>query len=192
MIKLTNILNNRWIWLDYFAFIIFSVSLFALFSITVSEAHLIQPDGTKTKIIIPFQKDQLDFQNLNYALIVNSNINQQADINIAVDDIIDKISVNGEELDLNPIKQAYARVVLNDWKRGYIFGIPLKAGQNNIHISGQNTGGGYTLKFKQKPFFWIWIILFTAIGLSLSHLCIYFTKFFTKFIFVWKKTIELP
>jgi len=166
--------------------------LFNLFSITIDKSYLIQPDGIKNEITIPFQKDQFDFQNLNYEVEVNSNINQLADINIAVDDIIDKISVNGKEVNLEVVKKTYGKTALDDYKRGYLFNIPLKIGRNIIYISGQNIGGGYTLKFKQKPFFLIWMILFFTIGLPLSHLCIYFTKFINKFIFVWKKTIKLP
>jgi len=171
-IKLSNLtwLRPYLIWLCYFLFIILSLLIFAISSVKVTKAYLIKPDGTETQITLPFQTNQTD-ENLTYEISVNSNIDQKVKINIAVDDIINKISVNNNELNLENIKKSNNQNILNDWKRGYLFDMYLNAGQNNIHIESQNTGWGYSLKLKQKPFFWIWALLFVSFALPVAHLC---------------------
>jgi 4-amino-4-deoxy-L-arabinose transferase-like glycosyltransferase len=164
--------SEKWIWLGYLVFIIFSLFVLWFFSVSVKEAYLIKPDGSESIITLPFYHNQYEEpQNLAYKIIVNSNINQKAQINIAFDDIIDEISVNDRPIDL-------AGTVLNDWERGYIFDVPLNAGENDIYIYGRNTGWGYSLKFNQKPLFIIWMILFLSIGLPLSHLFVIFLRLF--------------
>ena len=162
-------LKPYWIWIFYILLFILSLLLFLICSVNVKEAYLINADETKTKITLPFQTNKGD-KKIIYKIILNSNISQKAKINIAFDDIIDNITVNNKELDLTEVMKANNQTILSDWKRGYIFDIPLKFGENKIIIEGQNIGWGYSLKIKQKPFFWIWTLLFISIALPLSHI----------------------
>jgi len=170
--------KNKHVWLKYLILFVFALSIFKIYSIKVKEAYIIYPNEIKKEISLPFQKDELDYSNLEYEVIVNSNINQNAQINIAFDDIIDKIVVNDKKINLNPVKKFNDEINLDNWRRGYIFNIPLKSGQNTIYISGRNLETGYSFKFKQKPFFWIWMLLFISIGLPLINVCIIFIRIF--------------
>jgi len=170
--------NNKRIWLAYIILLILTFSIFKIYSITVKEAYIIYPDNTKKEISLPFQKDDLDYKDLKYKIVVNSNINQKAKINIAFDDVIDEIVINNKILSLNDIKNSYNKTTLNDWRRGYLFDVPLKAGQNIIIISGKNLDTGYSLKFKQKPSLIIWMLISILIGLPLTNMFIIFIRLF--------------
>jgi hypothetical protein len=158
------------IWLFYFFLIILSLLILWVSSIQIQKSYLILPNKIKTQITLPFQTNE-DHKSMSYEIILNSNIDQYAKINIAVDDIINEISVNNKKLDLTKTLQANNQTVLNDWKRGYVFDIPLESGKNKIVINSQNTGWGYSLKIKHKPFFLIWTFCFISIGLPLAHIC---------------------
>jgi hypothetical protein len=170
--------NEKLIWLGYLIFIFLAICILWLFSITVQKVYQIKSESVKDEISLPFQHGQDDAKDLTYEIFVHSNINQEAKVNIAFDDIIDSMFINGNPVDLSAIKEKSDEKDLDNWARGYIFNIPLKRGQNIILISGQNTGWGYSLKFVQKTFFLIWMILFLSIGLPLAHLFIILTKAF--------------
>jgi hypothetical protein len=160
-----------WAWSIYFILIILTLFIFWLFSIKVQKAYLVSDSGLKTQISLPFQTDQ-DHKNISYEIIIDSNINQSAKINIVFDDIINKISINNNEVDLADFMKKNDQFNLDDWDHGYVFDIPLKMGKNILKVDGKNTGWGYSLKIKQKPFFWIWISFFISVGLPLAHVII--------------------
>jgi len=162
-------IGNRNIWISYAVLFFIALITFAVYSIRIKTSYFINQDGTKTEISLPFSRDQ-ETKNLSYEIIIISNISQNAKINIAFDDIMKKLSVNNKSLDLEKIKKNNNQKELADWKRGYIFEVPLKAGENKILISGENTGWGHSLKIKQKPFLWIWMLLFISIALPASHI----------------------
>lgn len=167
---------DKWVWFCYLLFIIITVSIFKFSSVTIEKAYLIKPNETKDEITLPFQNHQFDNENLKYEIILNSNIKQQANINITFDDILEKISVNGKIISLSNTKAKNNKIFLDAWERGYIIKIPLEAGDNNILLSGLNTGWGYSLKINQKPAFIIWMLLIASVGLPVSHLFIIFLR----------------
>jgi len=173
--KISSLVSIRpyWIWPCYVGFVILSLWILWISSVSLKTSYLIDTNQTRTAIKLPFQKEDPKFKDPHpsYKIILNSKIKQSAKIGIAVDDTIDKITVNGQPVDLNPTKKYYDKNLLDNWKAGYNFIIPLNAGENNIYIESTNTeccGSG--IKLKQKPFLWIWILLFISIGLPLAHI----------------------
>ena len=167
---------DRRIWIFCLTFAIFSFFIFWLHLFSIKETRFILQDGTETKITLPDRSDNDAQRNLNYKIIVDSKIKQVSQISIAMDDFISKISVNGEDIDLSGVKKKYSTNVLDNWRRGYIFNIPLKAGQNTIIVSGQNTGWGYSFRFAQRPSFTVWMLVFLAIGIPTAYVLTMFIR----------------
>lgn len=167
---------DRKIWIFCLAFAVFSFFIFWLHLFSIKETHFILQDGSEIKITLPDRSDNDAQRDLNYKIIINSKIRQVSQVSIAMDDFIDKISVNGKDIDLSPVKKKYGVNVLDDWKRGYIFDIPLKAGENTVIVSGQNVGWGYSFKFAQRPSFIIWMLVFLAIGIPAAYALTMFIK----------------
>ncbi len=167
---------NRKVWIFCFAFAAFSFFIFWLHLFSIEDARFVSENGGETQIALPDRNDDGSQRNLKYKIVINSKIRQTSQVNISMDDFINKISVNGKDIDLSPVKKKYSVDVLNDWKRGYIFDIPLKSGQNTIIVSGQNTGWGYSFKFAQRPSFIAWMLAFLAIGIPTAFALTIFIK----------------
>jgi len=157
-------------------FAIFSFFVFWLHLFSVKDTLFVLENGSETKITLPDRNDNDAQRDLNYKIIVDSKINQKPQVNISMDDFINKISVNGRDIDISPIKKKYETDVLDDWRHGYIFNIPLKSGQNTIIVSGKNTGWGYSFRFAQRPSFVAWMLVFLAVGIPVAYALTIFIK----------------
>lgn len=182
--------KNNWIWLYYTVLIILALTVLYFTSVKIKPSFLINSDESKITINLPFQGEDPNFKNTNqfYKIIIDSKINQSAKFNIAVDDTIEKIAINNALLDIKPLTKAYKKSSLDNWRPGYYFILPLKSGINTIDIKSRNTDCcGFGIKIKQKPFFWIWMLLLISIGLPLAHLCTILIKIIFKKISDGKK-----
>jgi hypothetical protein len=167
---------NRKVWILCLAFAALSFSIFWLNLFSIKEVLFVSEDGRETQITLPDRSDDDTQRDLNYKIIINSKINQVSQINIAMDDFINKISVNGDDIDLSSVKKRYNINILDNWRRGYTFDIPLKAGENTVMVSGKNTGWGYSFKFAQRPSFVAWMLAFLAIGIPTAYALTIFIK----------------
>ena len=172
-IKKLTWLQPYWVWICYLFLIILSFFILWLSSVDIKKSYLLNADGTRTLITLPFQQEDPNFKIPNpfYRIIINSKINQSSKLNISVDDTIDSIIVNSKIFNLKSTKKAYGKNTLDNWRAGYNFVLPLKFGENTIDIKSTNTeccGSG--VKLKQKPFLWIWMLIFISIGLPLAHI----------------------
>lgn len=176
-IKFSNISSAKpyWIWPVYMIIIFIAICILWLSSINLTSGYFIGSDNTKIEIGFPFLKEDPDFKDPNpqYQINLHSKISQKVKMNIAVDDTVNAIYVNGKKIDTELIKEQYNKEVLDNWRPGYDFILPVNSGDNKIYIKSSNTNCcGLGIKIKQKPFFGIWIFLFLSVGFFLSHISI--------------------
>lgn len=184
-VKISDLYSLRpyWIWPIYLVLIVLSTFIFWISSISVKSGYLVLSDSFKIPINLPFQREDPNFKDPNpvYEIVIDSKINQPTKINIAIDDTIDEITLNNNSFNIEPAKKIYGKSSLDNWRPGYNFILPLKAGSNTLKIKSANPiccGSG--IKLAQKPFFWIWILLFISIGSPLSHMYVLLSELLFK------------
>lgn len=114
----------------------------------------------KESVTLPFSHPSRGTQKYTYTCTVTSVIDQHVSVGIAFDEELQGVSVNGETIDLAPLKAQYDQKRLKDWKRGYPFAFALLKGENTIKITGMDRGGRFGMNLAQKPGYFDYVLMF--------------------------------
>lgn len=113
--------------------------------------------------IAPCSAKRLNAKEHLYTCEITTNVSGTAVLGIGVDDIIRSMTLNGETVDLAPIKKRYGQPVLNDLWHGYPFALELRAGSNELIVRGKNIGGPDGIRVGSaitwNAYFWVFALI---------------------------------
>jgi hypothetical protein len=95
-----------------------------------------------------------------YSCKITSNISKEVLLGIGVDDILEKMLLNGKNISMEFLKRQYDIEKLDDYKQGYSFLLNLNKGENLIEIFGKNTGGAHAVFLNQGILFTQYVLGF--------------------------------
>ena len=121
----------------------------SLTKVQVGPCKIASKSVNKDNISLPFSHRSAGLQEITFECRLDSKIAQEAKIGIAMDDLFDRIVLNGKALDLDVITRQYGQRKFKDWKRGYPFYLQLKKGTNHLVVHGSDQGGRFGLRVGQ-------------------------------------------
>lgn len=145
------ILKNRAVKYPLLAILLLSGLVYLkTISVKITEAKIKKPDGTISKISNPYKAKSTGKKHYTYFVKIRSGINQQKQFNIRVIDIINRMTLNGNDISFTEFMKKYKIKKMNEWYYGIFISLPLKKGINTLEIKSFDIGYHYGFSIHSK------------------------------------------
>lgn len=133
---------------------------YKFYPVTIDGCTMAMPQKPTQSITLPFSAPSSGFALYTFTCNLTSSLERSARLNLALDDRLLGVSINGVSIDLTPLKERYKLAALEDWKRGFMVDVALREGANELIVHGSDGGGKYGLRIGQTMGYGAYAMLF--------------------------------